>query len=379
MKKAVVAGHICIDITPVFPEGIKRVSSVGDLLLPGKLINMEKPDIHTGGAVANTGLGMKVLGADVKLLGKIGDDEFGRMVMNILNRYGAGTDLIVDSDSVTSYSVVVAVPGIDRIFLHCPGANDTFTSDDIPDSALEEAALFHFGYPTIMRKMYLEDGKYLKELFSRMSGKGISTSLDLAAVDPNAESGRAEWEKILSAVLPYVDFFVPSFEELCFMLDREKYEELQKRAEGGDITLALDMEEDIVPLADRCLKMGAKAVLLKCGAPGMFLKTSHHMSEAGARLLNTYDQEKTFCPADWNDFAAFEKSYKIEKVLSGTGAGDTSIAAFLTSVLEGYGPKQSLEHAAAAGALCCTSYDAVSGLKSLREIRTMIDSGWEKA
>lgn len=178
-KKAVVAGHICIDITPVFPESVKSVSSVGELLQPGKLLTMDKPDIHTGGAVANTGLGMKILGADVKLLGKVGGDEFGRMVRNVLNSYGAGDALLVDESSVTSYSIVLAVPGVDRIFLHCPGANDTFASMDIPDSALSEVCHFHFGYPPLMREMYQEDGKALLELFERhghrhQSGSGSS-------------------------------------------------------------------------------------------------------------------------------------------------------------------------------------------------------------
>ena len=80
----------------------------------------------------------------------------------------------------------------------------------------------------------------------------------------------------------------------------------------------------------------------------------------------------------WNGFTAFEASYRIDRVLSGTGAGDACIAAFLTSILKGYGPKESIEHATAAGALSCTAYDAVSGLLPLAEIRKKINEGWEK-
>ena len=58
-KKAVAAGHICIDITPVFPKNTRTIKALGELLKPGKLIHMSSPDVHTGGAVANTGLGMK--------------------------------------------------------------------------------------------------------------------------------------------------------------------------------------------------------------------------------------------------------------------------------------------------------------------------------
>ena len=59
-KKVIVAGHICLDITPVFSEG--RAGGADSLLSPGKLIQMGKADVHTGGAVANTGLAMKILG-----------------------------------------------------------------------------------------------------------------------------------------------------------------------------------------------------------------------------------------------------------------------------------------------------------------------------
>ena len=369
-KKAVAAGHICIDITPVFPESTPKVADLDEILKPGKLIHMDAPDVHTGGSVANTGLGMKRMGADVRLVGKIGPDAFGEMIREILRKYDADGDLITEAGGTSSYSVVVAVPGIDRIFLHCPGANDTFDGTEIPDSVIGDIALFHFGYPTLMKKMFEENGKHLTAMFRRMKEAGIATSLDLAAIDPSSDAGAADWEAILADVLPLTDFFVPSYEELYFMLDREKYETLATRAGSRDMTELLSVEEDILPLAKRCLALGAKAVLLKCGAPGLFLMTSERMDETGARLeLNA---------EEWNGFCRFEKSFKIDKLLSGTGAGDTSIAAFLTSILEGKRPAEAVENAAAAGALCCMSYDAVSGLMPLQEIRQKIDSGWEK-
>ena len=370
-KKAVVAGHICIDITPVFPDDTAKIKEPGELLKPGKLINMEAPDVHTGGAVANTGLGMKKLGADVSLVGKVGDDAFGGMVRDILDRYQAAEDLIVEDGEITSYSIVLAPPGIDRMFLHCPGANDTFDGNEISDEVLEDAALFHFGYPPLMQRMYEEDGRNLAGLFRRIRERGIITSLDMAAVDPDSRAGKADWRKIIKAVLPYVDFFVPSFEELCFMIDRDKYDKLLYSSENGDMTDSLSLEDDTIPLAEKCLEMGAKSVLIKCGAPGLYLMTSDDMDDICKRL--DLDAKA------WRGYRKFEKSYRIPKVLSGTGAGDTCIAAFLTGILGGAGPEAALQYAAAAGALCCMSYDAVSGLPKLEEIRKKIDAGWEKA
>ena len=82
-KKVIVAGHICLDITPVFPAGKKK--SISEVMMPGKLVQMKAASVSTGGAVANTGLAMKILGANVKLMGKVGTDAFGDMVWNSLN------------------------------------------------------------------------------------------------------------------------------------------------------------------------------------------------------------------------------------------------------------------------------------------------------
>ena len=149
MKKIIVAGHICLDITPVFPAQ-QSYQEMSEALVPGKLVRMEGADVHTGGSVANTGLALKMLGNDVTLMGKVGADAFGSMIQNILRTHGVG-GLLTDPASATSYSVVLAVPGIDRIFLHNPGANDTFVSTDIPESMLEDADLLHFGYPPLMK------------------------------------------------------------------------------------------------------------------------------------------------------------------------------------------------------------------------------------
>ena len=81
MSKIISAGHICIDITPVFPDR-RTYGALGELLEPGKLILMEGADVHTGGSVANTGLAMKLLGNDVRLMGKVGTDALILMVLS---------------------------------------------------------------------------------------------------------------------------------------------------------------------------------------------------------------------------------------------------------------------------------------------------------
>lgn len=368
-KKAVVAGHICLDITPVFPK--QSADKAGKALVPGSLIHMEGVDVHTGGAVANTGLAMKKLGGNVRLMGKVGKDAFGGIVKSILSEYDAGDALIETEDAETSYTVALAIPGIDRIFLHDPGANDTFCRKDLDMELIRDADLFHFGYPPLMKKMYENDGAAFLSLLRAVKETGVAVSLDLAAVDPASAAAAQDWRSILAAALPLVDFFVPSVEELCYMLDEERYSAWKKRAEGGDVTEILTME-DIRPLGSQVLEMGAAAVLIKCGAPGIYYKTGKGPAlEALCKKLELPAEE-------WADQEGFEVSYKPDLVRSGTGAGDTSIAAFLISALRGKGLRAAVRMAAGAGACCVSAYDALSGIPSYEALEEKIEQGWEK-
>lgn len=345
---------------------------LGELLKPGKLIHVKDAEVHTGGSVANTGLAMKILGADVTLAGKVGDDVFGAMVQKSLKAYQAEKGLIIGKGESTSYSVILAFPGVDRIFLHNPGANDTFSAEDISEEALEDAALFHFGYPPLMKSMYADDGEEMIRVFRKVRKAGTATSLDMASVDPDSEAGQADWRKFLERVIPYVDFFEPSVEELCFMLDRERFGQWQKRADGRDITEILDIEKDIRPLADQCMELGAKVLVIKCGAPGLYYRT------AGKEVLGKIGEKAALDTDAWADQEGFEKSYVPDCILSGTGAGDTSIAAFLTAMLEEYSLEDCMHLAAGTGASCVAAYDALSGLKSFDQLNERIRKGWKK-
>ncbi len=370
MKHVIAAGHICLDITPVF-QG-KAVERPEETLRPGKLIEMGRADVCTGGSVANTGLAMKFFGADVRLVGKIGTDEFGGMIRKTLEEHGAWGDMCVSGGESTAYSVILAIPGVDRIVLHHPGANNTFSPDDIPDELLKDCSLFHFGYPPLMRNMYSDEGAELEKILAKARAAGAATSLDLCMVDADTEAGRADWETILERVLPLVDFFVPSVEELCFMLDRGRFFEWQERAEGKDISRILDPERDVRPLGDRCMEMGAKVLLIKCGAPGIYFRT------AGEDVLGNVGAGAGLDAAAWADREGFEAAYVPEAVRSGIGAGDTCIAAFLTAMLEGRSPEWCMHLAAAAGASCVSSYDSLSGLLPLNDLEEKIRQGWKK-
>ena len=194
----------------------------------------------------------------------------------------------------------------------------------------------------------------------------------MAAVDSAADVGHIDWKEILKKVIPYVDFFMPSAEELCYMLDKERLIDWQKRSGSQDITEILDIEKDIKPLAEQCMDFGAKVLLIKCGTPGIYYRT------AGRNTLMKVGKKAELNINSWADKEGFEKSYIPERVLSGTGAGDTSIAAFLTAMLGGYTIEECMQLSTATGASCVTEYDALSGLKSFSELQKKIKEGWVK-
>lgn len=104
----------------------------------------------------------------------------------------------------------------------------------------------------------------------------------------------------------------------------------------------------------------------------MYYRTAseHVLSEVGKRAeLDT---------AGWAGQEGFEASYVTECVLSAAGAGDTSIAAFLTAMLDGYPLKNCLQLAAATGASCVEVYDALSGIKPFPKLQEKISAGWKK-
>ena len=79
--EAIVAGHICLDIIPAFKS---RVALPQDFFVPGDLVKIGPAVVATGGAVSNTGLALHRLGVPTRLMGKVGDDLFGRAIVDIV-------------------------------------------------------------------------------------------------------------------------------------------------------------------------------------------------------------------------------------------------------------------------------------------------------
>ena len=355
MKRAVVAGHICLDIIPAIDHQI--------VLEPGRLFEVGPATIATGGAVSNTGVALQILGVPVVLMGKIGDDAFGHSVLAVLRGYGEelAASMLVVPGEVTSYTVVVNIPNTDRTFLHCPGANHSFGADDIAVDQLEGASLFHFGYPPYMRRIYERNGEQLEATFRRARNAGLTTSLDLGMPEPGSPSGQADWLAIFRRTLPVVDIFMPSADELLYVLDRDRF------GEGDDLDGAA-----LSNLSEQLLDMGVAVAGIKLGSRGLYLRTASR-----GRMLDM-GEAKPGDVDDWADRELWFPVFQIPEFVGATGAGDTTIAGFLASFMRGRGLEAAGNFANAVGSCNVQTPDALSGIRSWDETLGLLEAGWAK-
>ena len=364
--RVVVAGHICLDIIPDFPA---LKGEISDVLKPGSLVEIGPAVLSTGGAVSNTGLALYRLGVDTQLMGLVGNDLFGGAILDVLRGYddALADGMLIAEDVNTSYTVVINPPQIDRVFLHAAGANNHFKADHIRYGDLDAASLFHFGYPPLMEQFYAGATDELGRMFARAKEHDVVTTLDLAYPDPSAPAGKADWVSILSHALPHVDCFLPSIEEILFMLDRKRFEALSA---AGDVLAGVDraLLED---LTQRLLEMGCAVAGLKLGHRGLFMQTTsdpQRLAPLRKLLPQTFDS--------WIGQQAATPCYQVE-VAGTTGCGDCTIAGFIAGLVHGLSLEETLRTAVGVGAATAEQPDATSGVPPWDQLQQRIASGWE--
>jgi len=367
---AVVAGLITVDVFPNLdnlPSG-----QFETLFKPGHLIFAGEASFATGGPPSNVGLALHKLGVPTTLIGKIGADRFGDILSDIVSSHSQNLTggLVIDPGSATSYTLVINPPGVDRMFIHCPGANATFCADDIDYELVGRAGVFHFGYPPLMRRMFSDGGAQLVEIFRRAKAAGVTTSLDTAFPDPSSEAGRVDWKAIFKTAMPYVDMFHPSIEELLIMVRPETYRQLMGAAGGGDL-LGQVTPELLRDLSSEFIEMGVKIVAIKLGERGLYLHS------AGAAALQTLGSALPASWPNWADQELWAPCFQVN-VVGTTGSGDATIAGFIAALLRDLSPRQAVTAAVAVGACNVEAADALSGIRGWEETLKRIAGGWPR-
>jgi sugar/nucleoside kinase (ribokinase family) len=272
-----------------------------DLVLTGDVVPrfgqeeqlLDDAALVVGGSAAITAHGLARLGRAVSLVAAVGDDLFGRLMVDRLDHAGVDTRHVRVHGHLPTGLTVVLGKGGDRAMLTLPGAVATLTGDEVLAAASDLIAdgLRHVHVASYFLQPEL--ARALPDVLATLKRLGLTTSLD-TNTDPD---GR--WAGV-DDVLPHLDLLLPN------------------RAEA----VALGGEPD---------PRRAAAVLAARGP-----------------LTVVKDGERGAFAVAW-DGATAEDPGSPTDVVDATGAGDTFDAAFLAAWLDGDDVAAALRRGVTAG------------------------------
>lgn len=349
----IVAGHVCLDITPELRHEVSW--------LPGSLSEIGPPTLALGGAVGNVGSVLGALGVPVRRVAAIGSDPIGSLVRELLGEHRGeasqrpGSSVLTQVlNRATSYTLVISNPASDRILLHHPGANEAFGGEELRagltrldrhEPGLLAASYLHVGYPPVMAAIYSDGGQAFASALAWAREQGATISLDMAMPDPAGPASNVDWQAFLERTLPFVDLFAPSWTDLAALL-----------LELPDVP----DREALAHTAESLLALGTAAVLVKLGQRGAYLRTS-------------VDQARSA----WRGRELLSPNYAVDAVNT-TGAGDATIAGYLAAWQAGATPEHALSVASATGACSVAGLDAATCVPPLAEIERRLGTGWRR-
>ena len=150
-----VAGTILVD----------KINEISAYPEAGELTKIKSVQKAVGGCVPNVAVDLKRICPEltVKAVGKIGADEEGEYVKNVLSQNGVDIASLTNCDDKTSFTEVMSVTGGQRTFFTYAGASADFGADDVSWDGLD-VKMLHLGYFLLLDKIDDSDGlKLLKK------------------------------------------------------------------------------------------------------------------------------------------------------------------------------------------------------------------------
>ena len=263
-------------------------------------------DLVLGGSAGITAAGCARLGLRTALFAAVGDDVFGRVVRDELEKREV-TLLAADGRGAPTGISVILSEKDDRGILTLPGTIPALRPEDVTDGLLSRAGHVH------VSSLYLQPALAggLAGIFARAREIGLTTSLD-TNWDP-AE----KWESI-DEILAHTDVFLPNANELKAITGLDRTDEAAAKLTSHGTT-----------------------VVMKNGA-------------AGAR-------------AWWHGGACAAPGKEVD-VVDTTGAGDSFNAGFLAARLSGHSIEEAIGWAAIAGSLSTRAAGGTAAQATLDEI-----------
>ena len=161
------------------------VTALGELLIdfaPKSVDAAGYPTLaaNPGGAPGNFLAALNKYGCSVAMIGKVGDDMFGRLLLNTLKGAGIETrGVVVDPNQFTTLAFVSLDESGNRDFSFArkPGADTCLTYDEVDEALVTGARVFHFGTLSLTNDPAREA---THKAVARAKAQGV-----LISVDPN--------------------------------------------------------------------------------------------------------------------------------------------------------------------------------------------------
>jgi sugar/nucleoside kinase (ribokinase family) len=256
------------------------------------------------------------LGAKVAFLGKIGNDYFGKLILDKLSEKGVDVSLIVKDKNSNTGATIVLNFFEDRAMITYPGAMNNLTIKDITKTALWQAKHLHFS------SYYLQPGikNDVDKMFKMAKDIGMTTSFDMQW-DPEEK-----WKLNYKKVLPFVDVFLPNEQEILHLT-----------------------KEDSISNALKKLSNVSNKIVVKMGSKGSLLK----------------DKEKIIK----------KEPFLNKNVVDAIGAGDSFNAGFIFKFINGSESEECQEFGNLMGAVNTT---AAGGTTAFKDYKTIMKIAKEK-
>lgn len=180
-------------------------------------------EANPGGAPGNVLSMLTKLGHKTGFIGKVGNDMFGRQLLEALKEVGIGTEGICEDPEVrTTLAFVKTYPGGDRdfSFYRNPGADMMLTEEDLNEEMITSCKIFHFGTLSMTHEGCREATKKAVRL-AKESGAVISFDPNLReTLWKSLEEAR---EQVLYG-MQYCDVVKISDNEVIWLTGEEDYD-----------------------------------------------------------------------------------------------------------------------------------------------------------
>ena len=223
---------------------------------------------HPGGAPANFLAALAKYGAGTALLGKVGNDTFGKLLVGTLQKAGIDTSGIVVADDVfTTLAFVTFDSTGDRSFSFArkPGADTQLSFEEVNLALIDEAKVFHFGTLSLTDEP-ARSATYQAVAYAKARGK-------LITFDPNLR--KPLWGSLEEA-------------KRQILWGLEQADVVKISDEEVEFLFGLDVQTGARYILDT---FGTKLVFVTCGADGCFFMnpvvSGHVPSLSGISVIDT--------------------------------------------------------------------------------------------